>query len=108
MTLPRPRTAYGVGHISRWGQDPLGLIEEGARLGSVFGLRLWRPTVLGYSADWNRFVLSDITTFRSKGSMSDLSPYLNAGVVTARCARTPAAPPEAQPGLCPQLRPHHD
>jgi cytochrome P450 len=26
-------------------------------------------------------VLSDIKTFRSKGSMSDLSPYLNAGVV---------------------------
>jgi cytochrome P450 len=81
MTLPRPRTAYGVGHISRWGQDPLGLIEEGARLGPVFGLRLWRPAVVGYSADWNRFVLSDIKTFRSKGSMSDLSPYLNAGVV---------------------------
>ena len=37
--------------------------------------------MLGYSADWNRFVLSDIITFRSKGSMSDLSPYLNAGVV---------------------------
>lgn len=81
MTLPRPRTAYGVGHISRWGCDPLGLIEEGARLGPVFGLRLWRPAVLGYSADWNRFVLSDIKTFRSRGSMSDLSPYLNTGVV---------------------------
>jgi len=81
LTLPRPRTAYGVGHISRWGQDPLGLIEEGARLGPVFGLRLWRPAVVGYSTSWNRFVLSDITTFRSKGSMSDLSPYLNAGVV---------------------------
>ena len=26
-------------------------------------------------------MLSDIKTFRSKGSMSDLSPYLNAGVV---------------------------
>jgi cytochrome P450 len=81
MTLPQPRTAYGVGHLSRWSGDPLGLIEEGARLGPVFGLRLWRPTVLGYSPDWNRFVLSDIKTFRSKGSMSDLSPYLNTGVV---------------------------
>ncbi|HXP53678.1 MAG TPA: cytochrome P450 [Streptosporangiaceae bacterium] len=81
MTLPEPRTAYGVGHLSRWSRDPLGLIEEGARLGPVFGLRLWRPTVLGYSPDWNRFVLSDIRTFRSKGSMSDLSPYLNTGVV---------------------------
>lgn len=81
MTLPKPRTEFGVGHISRWGRDPLTLIEEGARLGPLFGLRLWRPAVVGYSADWNRFVLSDIKTFRSKGSMSDLSPYLNAGVV---------------------------
>jgi cytochrome P450 len=80
-SLPKPRTAWGVGHLSRWSQDPLALIEEGARLGPVFGLRLWRPTVLGYSPDWNRFVLSDIKTFRSKGSMSDLSPYLNTGVV---------------------------
>jgi len=81
VTLPRPRTAWGVGHVSRWGCDPLDLIEEGARLGPVFGLRLWRPAVLGYSPAWNRFVLSDIKTFRSKGSMSDLSPYLNGGVV---------------------------
>jgi cytochrome P450 len=81
VSLPTPRTAYGVGHLSRWSMDPLALIEEGARLGPVFGLRLWRPTVLGYSPDWNRFVLSDIRTFRSKGSMSDLSPYLNTGVV---------------------------
>jgi cytochrome P450 len=81
MTLPQPRTAWGVGHLSRWSGDPLGLIEEGARLGPVFRLRLWRPAVLGYSPDWNRFVLSDIRTFRSKGSMSDLSPYLNTGVV---------------------------
>ncbi len=81
MTLPRPRTEFGVGHLSRWGRDPLGLIEEGARLGPVFGLQLWRRAVLGYSPAWNRFVLGDITTFRSKGSMSDLSPYLNAGVV---------------------------
>ena len=57
MTLPEPRTAYGVGHLSRWSRDPLALIEEGARLGPVFGLRLWRPAVLGCSPDWNRFVL---------------------------------------------------
>ncbi len=81
MTLPRPRTEFGIGHLSRWGRDPLGLIEEGARLGPVFGLRLWRSAVVGYSPAWNRFVLGDIGTFRSKGSMSDLSPYLNAGVV---------------------------
>ncbi|HEY0718778.1 MAG TPA: cytochrome P450 [Streptosporangiaceae bacterium] len=81
VPLPRPRTAWGVGHLSRWGTDPIGLIEEGARLGPVFGMQLWRRAVLGYSPGWNRFVLQDIGTFRSRGSMSDLSPYLNAGVV---------------------------
>ncbi len=43
MILPAPRTEFGVGHLRRWGRDPLDLIEEGARLGPVFGLRLWRP-----------------------------------------------------------------
>ncbi len=81
MSLPMPRTQPGVGHLGRWGRDPLGLIEEGARLGPVFGLRLWRRTVLGYSPAWNRFVLGDLATFRSRGSMSGLSPYLGAGVV---------------------------
>jgi cytochrome P450 len=76
-----PRTQPGIGHLGRWGRDPLGLIEEGARLGPVFGLRLWRHAVLGYSPAWNRFVLGDLSTFRSKGSMSGLSPYLGAGVV---------------------------
>ncbi|MDQ2816165.1 MAG: cytochrome P450 [Actinomycetota bacterium] len=81
MSLPAPPTQFGVGHLGRWGRDPLGLIEEGARLGPVFGLRLWRRTILGYSPAWNRFVLSDLKTFRSKGSMSGLTPYLSAGVV---------------------------
>lgn len=76
-----PRTQPGVGHLGRWGCDPLSLIEEGARLGPVFGLRLWRRAVLGYSPAWNRFVLGDLANFRSKGSMSGLSPYLGAGVV---------------------------
>jgi cytochrome P450 len=76
-----PRAQPAVGHLGRWGKDPLGLIEEGARLGPVFGLRLWRRAAVGYSPDWNRFVLGDLDTFRSKGSMSGLSPYLGAGVV---------------------------
>ena len=76
-----PRTQPAVGHLGRWGRDPLGLIEEGARLGPVFGLRLWRPTVVGYSPAWNRFVLGDLQTFRSRRSMSALSPYLGTGVV---------------------------
>jgi cytochrome P450 len=70
-----------VGHLGRWGRDPLALLEEGAALGPVFGLRLWRTAVVGYSSDWNRFVLGDLSTFRSRGSLSGLSPHLAAGVV---------------------------
>lgn len=81
MSLPAPRTQPLVGHLGRWGREPLTLIEEGARLGPVFGLRLWRHALVGYSPSWNRFVLGDLATFRSKGSMSGLSPYLGAGVV---------------------------
>jgi len=81
MSLPMPRTELAVGHLGRWGRDPLGLLEEGARLGPVFGLRLWRRAVVGYSPAWNRLVLSDLQTFRSAGSLSGLSPYLGAGVV---------------------------
>ncbi len=81
MRAPEPRTQPVVGHLGRWGQAPLPLLEEGAALGPVFGLRLWRRAIVGYSPGWNRFVLGDLTTFRSKGSMSGLSPYLAAGVV---------------------------
>ncbi len=82
-TPPSPRRDRAVGHLGRWGREPLALLEEGARLGPVFGLRLWRPAVVGYSPDWNRFVLKDLQTFRSRGSMSGLSPHLAAGVVQA-------------------------
>jgi cytochrome P450 len=81
MPLPMPRTQPAVGHLGRWGRDPLGLLEEGARLGPVFGLRLWRQAIVGYSPAWNRLVLGDLETFRSAGSLSGLSPYLGAGVV---------------------------
>ena len=81
MTAPAPRSQPVVGHLGRWGIEPLALLEEGARLGPVFRLRLWRPAIVGYSPSWNRFVLGDLTTFRSRGSMSGLSPYLGAGVV---------------------------
>ena len=58
--LPSPSTRPPFGHLSRWTSDGLGLLEEGARLGPVFGLRLWRRAVVGYSPDWNRFVLGDL------------------------------------------------
>lgn len=70
-----------AGHLGRWGIEPLQLLAEGAALGPVFELRLWRRTIVGYGADWNRLVLRDLDTFRSKGSLSRLTPYLNGGVV---------------------------
>lgn len=70
-----------LGHLSRWTFEPLELLDEGARLGPTFALRLWRPLVLGYTPEWNRFVLGDLDTFRSRKSLSQLSPYLHGGVV---------------------------
>lgn len=81
MTVPAPRSQPGVGHLGRWGTDPLALLEEGASLAPVFELRLWRRALVGSSPDWNRFVLGDLATFHSRGSLSGLSPYLGAGVV---------------------------
>ncbi|GAA2016894.1 cytochrome P450 [Nakamurella flavida] len=79
--LPEPLGKPPVGHLSRWTFDSLGLLEEGAALGPVFGLQLWRKAIVGYGPDWNRFVLGDMAGFRSKGSLSQLSPYLSAGIV---------------------------
>jgi cytochrome P450 len=80
-TWPVPTSRGPIGHLPRWGSESLRLLEEGARLGPVFGLRLWRPTLVGYSPEWNRFVLGDLEVFRSRGSLSQLSPYLSGGVV---------------------------
>lgn len=79
--LPAPVGQPGVGHLGRWGRSPLALLEEGARLGEPFELRLWRRAVVGYRPSWNRLVLGDLDTFRSRGSLSGLSPYLAGGVV---------------------------
>lgn len=81
MKPPFPRAQPPVGHLGRWGREPLQLLEEGAALGPVFGLRLWRYAIVGYSPDWNRFVLGDLELFRSRRSMSSLSPHLAAGLV---------------------------
>ncbi len=72
-----------AGHLGRWGTEPLALLDEGAALAPVFSIRLWRRAVIGYRPDWNRLVLGDLDTFRSKGSLSGLSPYLAGGVVQA-------------------------
>ena len=81
IDLPAPAAQPVVGHLGRWGTDPLALLDAGAALAPVFSLRLWRPAVVGCSPDWNRRVLGDLDTFRSRGSMSGLSPYLAAGLV---------------------------
>lgn len=80
--LPEPHRQPLVGHLGRWGLDPLTLLEEGAALGGTFRLRLWRPVVVGYRPHWNRAVLRDLDAFRSAGSLSVLTPYLDGGVVT--------------------------
>ena len=87
MTFPSPRTQPLVGHLGRWGIDPLALLDEGAALGPVFSLRLWRRAIVGFSPQWNRFLLTDLDTFRSRGSLSGLSPYLAGGVVRSDLPR---------------------
>jgi cytochrome P450 len=79
--LPAPADTPLLGHLWRWTHDPLDLLAAGARTGPVFGLRLWRPVVVGYRPDWNRAVLGDLDTFRSRGSLAGLTPYLSGGVV---------------------------
>ena len=79
--FPEPRSAPVLGHLRRWTFSPLQLLEDGARAGPVFRLRLWRPAIVGYRPEWNRAILSDLAAFRSRGSLSGLSPYLAAGIV---------------------------
>jgi cytochrome P450 len=79
--LPEPPSVPALGHLWHWTVGPLRLLEDGARAGPVFRLRLWRPAIVGYRPEWNRAILSDPATFRSRGSLSGLSPYLAAGIV---------------------------
>ena len=79
--LPEPPGLPVLGHLWQWTTSPLRLLEDGARTGPVFRLSLWRPALVGYRPDWNRAILSDLATFRSRGSLSSLSPYLAAGIV---------------------------
>ncbi|MDQ6937657.1 MAG: cytochrome P450 [Actinomycetota bacterium] len=81
MVMPAPTGSAVLGHLARWRDEPLELLEDGATLGPAFGLRLWRRAVVGYSPQWNQLVLGDLARFRSRGSLSQLSPYLHGGVV---------------------------
>lgn len=104
--FPRPRSQPMVGHLGRWGLEPLALLDEGARLGPVFELRLWRRAIVGYRPEFNRQVLRDLDTFRSKGSLSALTPYLNGGIVLTdvpahASRRAQLNPPMSRPALGP-------
>lgn len=79
---PSPAGARISGHLPRWGRDAIALLDEGARLGPVFRVRLWRRALVGYRPGWNRMILTDLDTFRSRGSMSQLSPFLRGGVIS--------------------------
>jgi cytochrome P450 len=81
--LPEPPGLPAIGHLWHFSAAPLSLLAAGARAGPVFRLRLWRPAIVGYQPDWNRAILTDLDTFRSRGSLSGLTPYLSAGVVHA-------------------------
>jgi len=96
--LPAPATTPVFGHLWRWATDPVRLLADGAQTGGVFRLRLWRPVLVGYRPDWNRAILGDLNTFRSRGSLSGLTPYLSGGVVYSD---TPAHDPRRR-----QLNPH--
>lgn len=78
---PGQEGAVPLGHLPAWSRDPLALLADGARMAPVFQVRLWRRLLVGYRPDWNRLLLGDLDTFRSGGSLSQLSPYLRGGVV---------------------------
>lgn len=81
-SLPSPAAHAVWGHLGRFGTDPLGLLREGAELGPLFELRLpRRPAIVGSTPAWNRFVLRDLDTFRSRGSLPSLIPHLAGGVI---------------------------
>lgn len=82
--LPQPRGQSPLGHLPRWGADPLDLLDEGAQLAlpeKLFKLWLGQHAVLGFGASWNRLLLSDLDTFRSRRSVSALVPYLAGGII---------------------------
>lgn len=92
-TLPQPSERHPVlGHLPRWGEQPLELLEEGATLArahgkGAFGLQLGRAAVVGFSPEWNKRLLGDLSTFRSGGSFSAAVPYLAGGVILTEAPR---------------------
>lgn len=86
LRLPAPQPAAVMGHLPRWGAEPLRLLQEGMEQARgagtpLFGLWLGRPVVVGWSPDWNRRLLTDLNTFQSRGSFSGLVPHLAGGII---------------------------
>ena len=112
-TLPEPDSRPGSGHLQDWALGPLPLLEQGAQRarvqgGDLFRLRLGRAAVVGISPAWNRRVLTDLDTFVSAGSFSELVPYLAGGVIVtdapAHAARRQALNPGFGRGTVQRLR----
>ena len=53
---PEPPGLPVLGHLWPWTASPLRLLEDGARTGPVFRLRLWRPAIVGYRPDFVRLI----------------------------------------------------
>ncbi|GGI90883.1 cytochrome P450 [Deinococcus wulumuqiensis] len=103
-TLPEPHTRPGSGHLQDWALGPLPLIEQGAQRarlggGDLFRLRLGGPAVVGFSPAWNRRVLTDLTTFVSRGSFSAVVPYLAGGVILTDAPEHAARRQRLNPGF---------
>ena len=84
--LPEPAPRPGSGHLQDWARRPLPLLEQGAQAAraagnDLFRLRLGRAAVVGFSPAWNRQLLSDLGTFVSAGSFSQVVPYLAGGII---------------------------
>jgi cytochrome P450 len=79
--LVSPKAGGVLGHLPRWAGDPLALLEDGARLGHPFRLHLGMPAVVGFSPAWNQRLLTDLNTFTSAASFSNMVPYLAGGVI---------------------------
>lgn len=69
-----------------WTRDPLSVLERGASAGSVFRLRLWKNTIVGYRPAWNKALITDPDTFRGAGDVDeqlDLDPVSEHAVAAA-------------------------
>ncbi|WP_291423374.1 cytochrome P450 [Deinococcus sp.] len=101
-TLPVPRAEGRLGHLPRWGAEPLPLLEEGAALAGrrgLFGLQLGLRAVVGFSPEWNRKLLGDLETFRSVGSFSRLVPHLAGGIILTDAPEHAGRRRELNPGF---------